>query len=64
MKDTAHETGKLVLDGLSIATVIGTLVDMLPSVAALFTIFWTGIRIWETDTVQRLLGRKGDDDAV
>ena len=57
MKDTAHETGKMVLDGLSIVTVVGTLVDMLPSIAALFTILWTGIRIWETDTVQRILGR-------
>lgn len=60
MRDTAHETGKLVLDGLSIVTVIGTLVDMLPSIAALFTIVWTGIRIWETDTLQRLTGRKKD----
>ena len=57
VKDATHETGKLVLDGLSIATVIGTLVDMLPSIAAIFTIVWTGIRIWETDTVQRILGR-------
>ena len=60
MKDTVHETGKLVLDGLSVVTVVGTLVDMLPSVAALFTIIWTGIRIWETDTCQRALGRKKD----
>lgn len=61
VKDTTHETGKLVLDGLSIATVVGTLVDMLPSIAAAFTIVWTGIRIWETDTVQRILNRKKDD---
>lgn len=60
MKDTAPETGKMVLDGLSIVTVVGTLVDMLPSIAALFTILWTGIRIWETDTMQRILGR-GED---
>ena len=57
VKDATHETVKLVLDGLSIATVVGTLVDMLPSIAAVFTIVWTGIRIWETDTVQRILGR-------
>jgi prephenate dehydrogenase len=30
---------------------------MLPSVAAAFTIVWTGIRIWETDTVKRWTGR-------
>jgi hypothetical protein len=65
MTEQTHETTKAVFDGLSIVTVIGTLVEMLPSVAALFTIIWTGIRIWETDTVQKLLGRevKDEDDA-
>jgi len=58
MSDHAPETVKTVVDGLSIVTVVGTLVDMLPSVAALFTILWTGIRIWETDTMQRVFGRK------
>jgi hypothetical protein len=38
-------------------TVVGTLVEMLPSIAAIFTIVWTLIRIWETKTVQNLLGR-------
>lgn len=60
MTDTTHETGKLILDALSVVTVIGTLVEMLPSIAAIFTIVWTGIRIWETDTVQRILKRKDD----
>lgn len=63
MTEHTQETTKAILDGLSIVTVVGTLVEMLPSIAALFTIFWTGIRIWETDTVQRMLGRKGSDDA-
>ena len=53
----SHETTKHVVDALSIMTVVGTLVEMLPSVAAIFTIVWTGIRIWETETVQNLLGR-------
>lgn len=52
------ETFKHIIDVLSVVTVLGTLADMLPSIAAAFTILWTGIRIWETDTVQRLLGRK------
>jgi hypothetical protein len=52
-----HEVGKQILDVLSVATVIGALVDILPSVAALFTIVWTGLRIWETDTVRKLTGR-------
>lgn len=53
----SHETAKHVVDALSILTVVGTLVEMLPSIAAIFTIVWTGIRIWETETVQNLLGR-------
>jgi hypothetical protein len=48
---------KHVIDALSIVTVLGTLADMLPSIAALFTIVWTGIRIWETDTVKRITKR-------
>jgi len=52
------EAAKHIVDAVSIATVIGTLADMLPSVAAVFTIVWTGIRIWETDTVKRWTGRK------
>ena len=56
--DMKDDSFKHVLDGLSIVTVIGTLADMLPSVAALFTIIWTGIRIWEMDTVKRWTRRE------
>jgi hypothetical protein len=61
MKDPVihmDEAAKHIVDVISIATVIGTLADMLPSIAAAFTIVWTGIRIWETDTVKRWTGRK------
>lgn len=54
----SHEVTKQVVDALSIATVVGALVEMLPSIAALFTIFWTGLRIWETDTVRGWTGRR------
>lgn len=59
-----HETLKHVIDALSVVTVVGTLVDMLPSIAALFTICWTAIRIYETNTVQGLLGKQSatEDD--
>ena len=56
------DTTKNVLDALSVVTVVGTIVQMLPSIAALFTIVWTGIRIYETKTVQGLLGRETKDD--
>lgn len=56
------ETTRAGLDALSIFTVIGTLIDMLPSIAAVVTIVWTSIRIYETDTVQKLLRRKQPED--
>ena len=55
-----HETAKTVGDALSIVTVVGTLAEILPSIAALFTIVWTILRIYETNTVQKLLGRNKD----
>lgn len=61
MKHEISETTKHVVDAISVATVLGTLIDMLPSIAAAFTIVWTGIRIWETDTVRSLTGRMKSD---
>lgn len=57
MKHETAEITKSTLDALSIVTAVATLVEMLPSIAAAFTIIWTGIRIWETDTVRKLTGR-------
>jgi len=53
-----HDTAKSVVDVISVATVVGTLVQLLPAVAALLTIAWTAIRIYETKTVQGWFGRK------
>jgi hypothetical protein len=61
MKDHLSEGSKHVLDGLSLITVLGTLMDWLPAVAALLSIIWTLLRIYESKTVQRWLGKK---DAV
>ena len=61
MKDlfeNMDEASKHIMDVFSIATVLGTLADMLPSIAALFTIIWTVIRIYETKTVQNLIRKK------
>lgn len=55
------DIGKQLLDVLSVATVVGALMDMLPSIAALFTIIWTGLRIWETDTVRGWTGRRREE---
>ena len=53
-----HETAKAAADGVAVITTVGTLAQVLPSIAALFTIIWTGFRIYETDTVQGWLGKK------
>jgi hypothetical protein len=52
-----HETAKTAGDALSIVTVVGTLAEVLPALAALFTIIWTFIRILETETVRKLLAK-------
>lgn len=52
------ESIKQTVDVASVATVVGTLAGILPAVAALFTIVWTGIRIYESKTVQNFLRGK------
>jgi hypothetical protein len=52
-----QESTKHILDTASIATALGTVMQVLPAIAALFTIVWTLIRIYETKTVQKLLGK-------
>ena len=58
MAQHSPETIKHAVDALSVATVIGTLADILPAIAALFTIVWTGFRIYELQTIQNWLKRK------
>ena len=61
MRDHFNEIpngAKHLIDALSITTLLGTLTEMLPHVAALITIVWTGIRIFETATVRRWLGKE------
>ena len=63
MTEHNQETVKHMIDGASILTVIGTLVEFLPAVSAILSIVWVAIRIYETETVKKLLNRKKDDDA-
>lgn len=58
MSTSYDEAIKTVVDAFSVVTVVGTIVNALPAIAAIFTIVWTAIRIWETDTVQRLRKKK------
>ena len=59
----ATESTKTLVDGLSVVTVVGAIGELLPPMAALFTLVWTAIRIYETKTVQRLLGKDRPDDS-
>jgi chromate transport protein ChrA len=56
MDQHTSEAVKHIVDGVSVVTVIGTLANVLPAIAALFTIIWTALRIYETKTVQGWLG--------
>jgi hypothetical protein len=49
---------KHIIDWASIATVLGTMMNFLPAIAALFSIVWTAIRIYETKTVQGWVKRE------
>jgi hypothetical protein len=55
MTINVSESTKHAVDAVSMFTVLGTLVDFLPAVAAGLSIIWSIIRIWETDTVQNFL---------
>jgi hypothetical protein len=58
MKEHLNESTKHFLDGLSLVTVLGTLMSWLPAVAALLSIIWTLLRIYESKTVQSVLRKK------
>ena len=55
-----NETLKHFIAGVSLVTVLGTLVDMLPAVAAALSIVWSLIRIWESKTVQNWLKKDAE----
>ena len=63
---SAHDTKNMV-DGAVVVIGLGGFMEWFPPIVALvggiLTIIWMTIRIWETDTVKFLTGRKGIDDA-
>lgn len=56
--DDLPEGFKHFIDLVSITTLLGSLISVLPAVASALTIAWTAIRIYETRTVQGWLGKK------
>lgn len=58
-----NEHTKHIIDWASIATVLGTLMNFLPTIAAIWSIVWTSIRIYETKTVQDWLKKRRGTNA-
>ena len=49
------EETKEMIDVAAASTAIMTLTAWLPPVASLFTVIWLGLRIYESDTIQKLI---------
>jgi hypothetical protein len=56
---------KVMADGAAVVVGLSGFMQWFPPVVGLvggiFTVIWMGIRIWETDTVRELTGRKVND---
>lgn len=59
---TQQEAIKYTIDAGAGVVTLGSLFGYLPELAALGTLIWTGIRIYETKTVQKLFGKTPKDD--
>ena len=53
---------KNALDWSAMAISLGTLFEILPAIASLLSVIWLLLRILESDTVQRALGRRTRKD--
>ena len=51
-----QEEAKTIVDGVAVSGGIATLAGWLPDLTALLTIVWLSLRIWESDTVRRMVG--------
>lgn len=52
------KTADLGVDITSIGLIVGTMQQVLPDIAAILSIIWLAIRIWETNTVRGWRGKK------
>lgn len=55
--DHLGNTEKNIMDITSISVVVGSLAQLLPAMAAILSIVWSAIRIYETNTIQKWLGK-------
>lgn len=62
--DHLSEPAKAFGDALSVTVLVGAIINMLPSIAALLTIVWTALRIAEsTIKLRRMIADKSDKEA-
>jgi hypothetical protein len=52
-----NEETKVIVDVAAGSVTVTAIMDIVPEATALFSLVWVILRIWETDTVQKLLGR-------
>ena len=55
MKATLQKTAENIGDLTAVGVTVGTLSQVLPAVAAVFTIIWTALRIYEMKTIQAII---------
>jgi len=60
MKDS-HEPLKHGIDAITAFFTLGAILNWIPAIAGLVSIVWYSIRIWESETVKILVGRKSKD---
>jgi hypothetical protein len=61
--DNISEHTKYVIDWTSIGIALGSLIQVLPSIAATLSIVWSLIRIYETKTVQGWIKKRDKPNA-
>ena len=52
-----NDDTKIAVDTAAVGAGLGSWLSWLPDVAALFSVIWLALRIWEMETVKRLTGR-------
>jgi len=53
-----NEETKQAVDVFAASTGVMSMAAWLPPIASMFTIIWLGIRIYESDTVQKIVHKK------
>lgn len=61
IEDHLPGAAKHAIDAASIGATVAALAQWLPAAASLLTIVWTLLRIYESPTIQRRLGREKHD---